>query len=161
MIYGEVKNANGVGRHLPRAVFLGKSKWAGLCTRRGRRGRVGLSLRDKLKVGAWAAKQAAKRGTQTLLKLGIDKTVETTKFVVSSTPAATKFIGDTLVHQHKHLGANAQKMVPGVLAASAVAASVDLTDIALAGTCSLPLPAPPPFPNPQYPGRCQLCCKIV
>jgi len=81
----------------------------------------------------WAAKQAARRGTQTLLKLGIDKTLETTKFVVENTPAATKFIGDTLVEQHKHLNANTQKVLPGVLAASAVAASVDLTDVALAG----------------------------
>jgi len=88
-----------------------------------------------------AAKQAAKRGTQTLLKLGLDKTVETTKFVVRSTPAATKLIGDTLVEGHKNLGAQTQKMMPGVLAASAVAASVDLTaasvDVALAGAAGL------------------------
>jgi len=31
--------------------------------------------------------------------------------------AATKLIGDTLVEGHKNLGENAQKMVPGVLAA--------------------------------------------
>ena len=88
----------------------------------------------------WAAKQAARRGTQTLLKLGINKTLETTKFVVTNTPAATKYIGDTLVEQHKHLNANTQKVLPGVLAASAVAASVDLTDLALAGTAVLYTP---------------------
>jgi hypothetical protein len=63
---------------------------------------------------------------------GLRKTVETSKFVGGKTMETGKHVAESLVSSQKTLETEAQKMVPGILAVGAVAATADLTDIALA-----------------------------
>ena len=63
---------------------------------------------------------------------GLRKTVETIKYVGGKTVDTSKYVAESLASNQKTLETEAQKLVPGMMAIGAMAATADLTDIALA-----------------------------